>query len=143
MGVVNTPEALRMARERGYDLVLIAPSATPPVARLADLGKLKYESRKKEKEARKAQRGGTLKEVKISPKIAQHDFEVRVAKAKECLEKRHKVKVSMFFRGRENAHRELGRRVMDRLVEAVADFGKAEAPPKRIGKNLFIVLSPK
>ena len=87
-----------MARERGYDLVMIAPTATPPVCRIGDYGKLKYELNKREKEARKTQRGGEVKEVKLSVKIAQHDFEVRAAKAREVLEKKNKVKVSMFFR---------------------------------------------
>ncbi|MFH1347397.1 MAG: translation initiation factor IF-3, partial [Candidatus Margulisiibacteriota bacterium] len=108
LGVVPTPEALTMARERGFDLVLISPGANPPVARITDVGKLKYEDSKKEKEARKSQKGGGLKEVKISPTIAQHDFEVRLKKTREFLEKRNKVKVSMFFRGRWMAHVDLG-----------------------------------
>lgn len=141
--MVSTPEALRLARERGFDLVLVAPAAKPPVARIADYGKLKYELNKKEKEARKAQRGGGLKEVKLSPKIAQHDFEVRVKKTREFLEKRHKVKVSMFFRGREMAHVDLGMKVIDRMVEAVADLGKPEGAPKRFGKNFIVIIAPK
>jgi translation initiation factor IF-3 len=132
-----------MARERGYDLVLISPNAKPPVCRIADVGKLKYELSKQEKAARKGQRGGGLKEVKLSPKIAVHDYNVRLAKARECLEKKYKVKVSMFFRGRENIHVNLGRKVMDRLIEAVADMGKVEAPPKKFGKNLIVVIAPK
>ena len=125
------------------DLVLIAPGAKPPVCRIADHGKLKYELAKKEKEARKAQKGGGLKEVKLSPKIAQHDFEVRLKKTREFLEKRHKVKVSMFFRGRWMAHVDLGMKVMDRMMEAVADLGKPEAAPKRFGKNFIVIIAPK
>jgi len=140
---VSTPEALKLARERGFDLVLVSPTANPPVCRIADVGKLKYEVAKKEKEARKAQKGGGLKEVKLSPKIAQHDFEVRVKKARECLEKRHKVKVSMFFRGRWMAHVDLGMKVMDRMIEAVSDLGKPEAAPKRFGKNFIVIIAPK
>ena len=132
-----------MARERGYDLVLISPTANPPVCRIADTGKLKYEERKKEKEVRKSQRGGGLKEIKLSLKIAQHDFDVRVAKAKECLEKRHKVKVSMFFRGREMAHMDLGMKIMNRMVDAVAELGTVESPPRRYGKNIVIIVAPK
>lgn len=132
-----------MARERGFDLVLIAPGAKPPVCRIADYGKLKYELNKKEKEARKAQRGGGLKEVKLSPKIAQHDFEVRLKKAREFLEKKNKVKVSMFFRGRWMAHVALGMKTMDRLIEQVADLGKPEGRPKRFGKNFIVIISPK
>jgi translation initiation factor IF-3 len=132
-----------LARERGFDLVLIAPGARPPVCRIADYGKLKYELNKKEKEARKAQRGGGLKEVKLSPKIAQHDYEVRLKKAREFLEKKHKVKVSMFFRGRWMAHVDLGMKVMERLVADVADLGRPEGRPKRFGKNFVIIISPK
>ncbi len=112
------------------------------MARIADYGKLKYELSKKEKEARKASKTGTVKEVKLSLKIAQHDFDVRVEKTKELLNKGHKVKVSVFFRGRERAHVDLGRKVMDRLVETVAELGQAEAPPKLEGKNLSVLLSP-
>lgn len=125
------------------DLVLVSPAANPPVARIADYGKLKYELNKKDKEARKGQRGGTLKEVKLSPKIATHDYEVRVRKTRELLEKKHKVKVTMFFKGREMSHSELGMKVMQRLVEALTDIGKVEEPPKRLGKNIFIVMAPK
>jgi translation initiation factor IF-3 len=141
--VVPVPDALRLARERGYDLVLISPTAQPPVCRIADVGKLKYELNKREKEARKAQKGGGLKEVKLSPKIAQHDFEVRVKKTREFLEKKHKVKVSMFFRGRWMAHVDLGMKVMERMCEEVADLGKPESPPKRFGKNFIVIIAPK
>lgn len=132
-----------MAKERGFDLVLISPGAVPPVCRIADCGKLKYELAKKEKEARKSQKGGGLKEVKISPKIADHDFNVRLKKARESLEKRHKVKVSMFFRGRWMAHVDLGMKIMDRMIEAVADLGKPESRPKKFGKNFVVIISPK
>lgn len=141
--MVQTLDALRMARERGFDLVLVSPGAKPPVCRIADYGKLKYELNKKEKEARKAQRGGGLKEVKISPKIAQHDYEVRLRKAREFLEKRNKVKVSMFFRGRWMAHVDLGMKVMDRLIEDIADLGKPEGRPRRFGKNFIVIVAPK
>lgn len=132
-----------IAREKELDLILVAASATPPVCRISNYGKLKYELNKKEKEARKAQKGGDIKEVKLSPKIAPHDFEVRVRKAREFLEKRNKVKASIFFRGRWMAHVDLGMQVMDRLVEAVADLGKPETPPKRFGKNFVVIIAPK
>lgn len=141
--MVATLEALRLAREQGIDLVLIAPASKPPVARLADYGRLRYELSKKEKESRKASKTGTIKEVKLSSKIAQHDFDVRVAKAKELLVKGFKVKINIMFRGREMAHTDLGRKVLDRLVEAVAEVGKAEAPPKMEGRNLNLMLGPK
>ena len=139
----TTPDALRLARERGLDLVLIAPASKPPVARIADYGKMKYELSKKDKETRKSSKAGTVKEVKLSPKIAQHDFDVRVEKSKELLAKGHKVKISIFFRGREMAHVDLGRRVMDRMVVALAEDGKPEANPKLEGKNLSMLMSPK
>ena len=132
-----------MARERGLDLVLIAPSSKPPVARIADYGKLKYELSKKEKEAHKASKSQTLKEIKLSVKIAQHDFDVRVAKTKELLGKGHKVKVNILFRGREMAHKDLGMKVMERLIEAIADTGKPEMAPKFEGRNLNLILSLK
>jgi translation initiation factor IF-3 len=132
-----------MARERGLDLVLIAPSSKPPVARIADYGKLKYELSKKEKEAHKASKSQTLKEIKLSVKIAQHDFDVRVAKTKELLSKGHKVKVNILFRGREMAHKDLGMKVMERLIEAIADTGKPEMSPKFEGRNLNLILSSK
>lgn len=122
---------------------MVSPTATPPVCRIADYGKLKYELNKREKEARKAQKGGGLKEVKLSPKIAQHDFEVRVKKTREFLEKKHKVKVSMFFRGRWMAHVDLGMKVMEKMCEEVADLGKPESPPKRFGKNFIVIIAPK
>jgi translation initiation factor IF-3 len=132
-----------LARERGYDLVLVSPTAQPPVCRIADQGKLKYELAKKEKEARKAQKGGGLKEVKLSPKIAEHDYQVRLKKSREFLEKRHKVKVSMFFRGRWMAHVDLGMKIMDKLIADVADLGKPEGRAKRFGKNFIVIISPK
>lgn len=143
LGVLSIPDAIKIARERGYDLVLVSPTAKPPVCRIADIGKLKYEASKKEKEARKSQKGGLLKEVKLSPKIAAHDFEVRVSKTRECLDKRNKVKVSLYFRGRENMHVDIGRQVMEKMIERVADVGKAEDIPRKIGKNMFVIISPK
>jgi len=134
---------LRLARERGLDLILIAATSKPPVARIGDYGKLKYELAKKEKEARKSSKSGTVKEVKLSPKIAQHDFDVRVDKAKELLAKGHKVKINIFFRGREMAHVDYGRKVLDRMIEALAEVGKTEAPPKMEGKNLNLLIGPK
>lgn len=134
---------MRLARERGLDLVMIAPTAKPPVAKIADFGKLRYEQEKKEKEARKGSRAGGMKEIKLSSKIAQHDFEVRVDKTKELLAKGFKVKVNIMFRGREMTHTDLGKAVMARMVEAVGEAGKADAPPKLEGRNLNLMLSPK
>lgn len=142
IGIVPTSEALRIARERGLDLVLISPVSKPPVARIADYGKLKYELSKKEKEARKTSKAGTIKEIKISSKIAQHDFDTRITKAKELLKKGYKVKFNLMFRGREVTHFEIGKRVMDQVVEALTSDGKPEAPAKLEGKNLSLIIIP-
>ncbi|MBI5078901.1 translation initiation factor IF-3 [Candidatus Saganbacteria bacterium] len=143
LGVIPTFEALRAARERGCDLVLIAPAAKPPVARLADYGKFKYELTKKEKEARKTSKSGIIKEVKLSSKIARHDFEVRVEKANELLTKGYKVKVNLMFRGREMTHVDLGRAVLNRMIEATVNAGTPEATPKMEGRSLNLILVPK
>jgi len=132
-----------MARELGLDLVLISPGSTPPVCRIADCGKLKYELSKKAKEARKSQKAGVLKEVKLSPKIAQHDFDVRERRVREFIGKKFKVKLSMFFRGRENIHVEVGMKVMTRILDLLADVARVEGPPKKIGKILLAILAPK
>lgn len=112
------------------------------MARIGDYGKLKYDLAKKDKEARKSAKSGTLKEVKLSPKIADHDFNVRLEKTKELLARGHKVKATIMFRGREMAHVGLGRVVLDRLIAAIGEHGKADAPSKMEGKNLFAILSP-
>jgi len=142
VGVVKTAEALRMAREKDLDLILISPGARPAVAKLGDFGKYKYELRKHEKEVRKSQKATVLKEVKLSPKIGQHDLQVRINRTREFLEKRHKVKVSVFFRGREMAHKEIGRRVMYKLVEAVKDMGTPEGRDRFEGRNLILLIVP-
>ncbi len=121
---------------------MIAPASKPPVARIADYGKLKYELAKKEKESRKSTKAGTIKEVKLSPKIAQHDFDVRVDKTRELIDKGYKVKIVIMFRGREMAHINLGRRVLDRVLDAVKEVAKAETASKLEGKNLHLMLSP-
>lgn len=142
LGIMPLPAALSAARGRGLDLVLISPDANPPVCRISDVGKLKYEESKREKEARKAQRGGVLKEIKLSAKIAQHDLAVRIQKVRECLEKKNKVKATLQFRGREMMHTELGRKVMEKLLGAVTDIGKVESPPKLLGKLLIAIIVP-
>ncbi len=143
LGVKRTSEALTMAVEKGVDLILISPGASPPVARLADYGKFKYEIIKHEKEAKKSQKASVLKEVKLTPKIGEHDLNVRIGKTREILEKKGKVKISVYFRGREVTHREYGERVLNRLVDAVAELGKPEAPPKIEGRNMVLLLVPK
>ncbi|KAF0135055.1 MAG: translation initiation factor IF-3 [Candidatus Saganbacteria bacterium] len=143
LGIQKTFDALRMAREKGLDLILISPNANPPVAKITDFGKFRYEIAKHEKEAKKSQKAVILKEIKLTPKIGEHDLNVRIAKTIECLQKRNKVKVNVFFRGREVTHKEFGERVLNKLVEASAEFGKPEAPAKIEGRNMVLVLVPK
>ena len=134
---------MKLARERSLDLVLIAPASKPPVARIADYGKLRYELQKKEKEGRKSSKGGITKEIKLSQKIAQHDFDVRAEKTKELLAKGFKVKINIMFRGREMAHKDLGHKLLARFLESLGEAAKIEAPPKMEGRNLNMLLGPK
>jgi len=143
LGVKRTTDALMIAREKGVDLILISPNAVPPVARLGDYGKFRYEIIKHEKVAKKSQRASVVKEVKLTPKIGEHDLEVRIEKTRESLLKKNKVKVNVFFKGREITHKEFGARVMNRLVEAVAEVGRPEAPAKFEGRNMVLLLVPK
>ncbi len=124
------------------DLILVAPSEKVPVCRIGDYGKFKYELIKKEKEAKKAHRGGVIKELKITPKIDEHDFQVRVNRSKEFLEKGYKVKVTLTFRGREVVHKEIGERLISRLSQAISEKGIPEGPPKLEGKNLILIFAP-
>ena len=143
LGVTKTMDALRLAREQGLDLILISPTASPPVAKLADFGKFKYEQTKHDKVAKKAQKASVIKEVKLTPKIGEHDLQVRISRSREFLGKRNRVKVSVFFRGREVTHKEYGRKVLDKLVLAVADIGVPEGIPKMEGRNMVLLIVPK
>lgn len=143
LGVMPTLEAISKAAEEGLDLVLISSEANPPVCRIADIGKLRYEQEKKEKKSRKGSKGGQLKEIKMFPKIGMHDFEVKAIHAKEFLEKRFKVKVTLMFRGREATHPEIGRRLIEKMVEYVAEVGKPEGPTTHEGRSMITIISPK
>lgn len=143
LGVVKTVDAQRLAREQGLDLILISPTASPPVARISDFGKFKYEQTKHDKVAKKAQKASIIKEVKLTPKIGEHDLMVRVSRSREFLAKKNRVKVSVFFRGREVTHKEYGRKVLDKLVLAVADIGVPEGTPKMEGRNMVLLVVPK
>jgi len=143
VGVVKTFDALRMAKEQELDLVLISPQTVPPVARILDFGKFKYEQTKHDKGTKKSKSSSGIKEVKLTVKIGEHDFLVRVTKAREFLEKKQRVKVSLYFKGREVTHREFGDRVLSRFLEAVIDLGKQESPIKLEGRNLVLQLVPK
>jgi translation initiation factor IF-3 len=142
LGVVTIDKAMEVALDRGLDLVKIAPKAEPPVCRVMDYGKFRFEQAKKEKEARKNQKIVDIKEVRLSSKIDVHDYEVRVKAAKKFLEDGDKVKAAIRFRGREMAHTEIGLTVMQRFAESVAEFGTVEKPAKLEGRQMLMFIAP-
>ncbi|MCG0238470.1 MAG: translation initiation factor IF-3 [Firmicutes bacterium] len=143
IGILPLREALRIAADRGLDLVEVAPQARPPVCRLMDYGKYKYEQSKREREARKKQKVIDIKEIKMRPNIEDHDFEVRVRNAERFLRDGDKVKATIMFRGREIVHADLGKAVLDRLYERVKDLCVVERPAKVEGRNMIMILAPK
>ena len=141
LGVLPTPEAIRLAQERGYDLVEVAPMAVPPVVRLLDYGQYKYDAAKKEKEARRHQRSVDFKEIRLKPKIGQGDFDTKVRRAIQFLEDGDRVKVACQFRGRELSHANLGRDLLTKFAELVKDHGAVERQPLLEGKSMSIVIA--
>ena len=142
-GVVSINEALVAAEEAGLDLVEIVPGAQPPVCKLADLGKMKYEAQKKANEARKRQRVIEIKEIKMRPNIDDHDYETKMKAARRFFEEGDKVKVTLRFRGREMAHMELGMQLLNRVKEDLTELAKVEAEPKLEGRQMMMVLAPR
>ena len=142
LGVMGLNEALALARARGVDLVEIAATATPPVCRVVDFGKYRYEQAKKEKETKKHQHANKVKEIQLSANIDPHDFGVKLQHAIDFLCEDMKVKVSLRFRGREMAHQEFGFGQVNRFIKDVAPWGHPDSPPKLIGKGLNVMLSP-
>lgn len=138
LGVMRTAEAMRLAQERGLDLVEVAPLASPPVARLLDFGQYKYELTKREKEAKRKQRSITFKEVRLKPKIGVGDFDTKVRRAVEFLEEGDRVKISVQFRGRELTHPQIGRDLLDKFAEQIKEHGVVERPPLLEGKSMHI-----
>lgn len=143
VGVVTIKEALDMATEAGLDLVEIAPASKPPVCKIIDYGKYRYDQTKREKESKKAQHQIKVKEVKLKPNIDTHDFNTKVRRAREFLTKGNKVKITCTFRGREMAHPELGENLVDNFCESLSDVSQVESPPKRMGKILSVVVAPR
>lgn len=143
LGVMQTRDALRVARERGLDLVEVAPTAQPPVCRIIDFGKYQYEAKKKANEAKKKQVIITVKEVKFRPGTDEHDYNFKMKHAREWLEEGDKVKATIFFRGREITHRELGAELLQRLETDLKDLGDVEARPRMEGNQMFLVFQPK
>ena len=142
MGVFSLADALTMARQHGVDLVEIAPNATPPVCRLVDYGKFRYEQSKKEKEAKKHQHANKVKEIQLSPSIDPHDFGVKLNHAIEFLCEEMKVKVTLRFRGRELAHKEFGFQQVEKFLRDLAAYGHPDSDAKLIGKGIVVMLSP-
>ncbi len=143
LGIVSIQQAMDTAMQRGLDLVKIAPKAEPPVCRVMDYGKFRFEQAKKEKEARKNQKVVDIKEVRLSAKIDVADFNVRVKQAEKFLKGGDKVKASIRFRGREMAHTDIGLTVMQRFAEACAEFGTVEKAAKLEGRQMLMFIAPK
>lgn len=143
LGILPVEQALAMAEEKGLDLVEVAPTARPPVCRIMDYGKFKYEEARKARQARKRQHQILIKEVKFRPGIEEHDFDFKVRHARRFLEEGNKVKATMMFRGRQMAHPELGREVLARVAEAVDEVGRVESAPLMEGRNMTMILAPK
>lgn len=143
LGIMQVRDALQMAIEQNLDLVEVAPTARPPVCRIMDYGKFKYEQQKRDKEAKKKQKIVTIKEVKLRPNIEDHDFDVKKKNALRFLEDGDKVKVTIMFRGRELSHPELGRFLLVRMAKELADIANVERDPKLEGKNMIMILNPK
>ena len=142
LGVKSRQEALEIAQNANLDLVLVAPNAKPPVCRIMDYGKYRYEQQKKEKEARKKQTTIKVKEVRLSPGIEEHDFNTKLRNARKFLEKGDKVKASVRFRGRAITHKELGQKVLERMAEECKDVAQVETKPKMEGRSMFLMLAP-
>lgn len=142
VGVITIQQAQALADADSLDLVEISPTAQPPVCRVVDYGKFRYQQTKREKENKKAQHQVKIKEIKVKPNTDQHDLETKLKHAREFIEKGNKVRITCMFRGREMAHPEIGRRVVQKLVDGLADMATPEAMPKQMGRNLSVTLSP-
>ena len=143
LGIVPLDEANFRAEEVHLDLVMISPNAEPPVCRLMDYGKYRYEAIKKQREQRKNQKSTETREIRLSPRIDSHDLETKAKKAIEILQGGDKIKVSVRFRGRELGHTEYGKEVLDQLLDLIADYGQVDKSPKMEGRSMVMFLSPK
>jgi translation initiation factor IF-3 len=143
LGIVNIREALRIAQEHELDVVNVAPTAKPPVCKIMDYGRYRYEQSKREKESRRNQKTIDVKEVKMRPTIDEHDFQVKLKNAYRFLADGDKVKVTITFRGREITHADLAHKLMNRIAQEVAELGSVERKPKVEGRNMIMILTPK
>lgn len=143
LGILPTPDAFRRAQELGYDLVEVAPTSQPPVCRIMDYGKYKYELQKKEHQSRKHQKSTQVKEIKLRPRTDRHDLEIKIRQIKGFLTEGNKTKVTVTFRGREMANQEMGRTMMKTVVQEIADVGTVEYAPRMEGRSLIMIVAPK
>ncbi len=143
MGVMKTADAIAQAEAQGLDLVEVSPNTDPPVCKILDYGKFKYEAQKKKNEAKKKQKIIEVKEIKLRPNIDEHDYQVKMRNVQKFLDEGDKVKVTMRFRGREMAHQELGVNVLNRVRDDTEDVAKIEAFPKLEGRQMIMVIAPK
>lgn len=143
MGIFPRELALKKTQEYDLDLVEVAPGAQPSVCRIMDFAKYKYEQEKREREAKKHQKHSQLKEIRISPRIDNHDYQIKLKHIQEFLEKGHKVRIRMLFRGREVAHQEVGRKLIEKLITDIARLGKVDKSPHMLGRVLILILGPK
>jgi len=143
LGIVTLKEALAIAAKAGLDLVEIAPNATPPVCRIMDYGKYRYQQSKKLQDARKSQTTIQVKEIRLRPKTEEHDLDVKIKHIKKFLQQNDKVKITMMFRGREIAYTDLGRKIMETVRDSLTDVGVVEMQPKLEGRNMIMMVIPK
>jgi translation initiation factor IF-3 len=143
LGILTLKEALTIAAKAGLDLVEIAPNAEPPVCRIMDYGKYRYQQSKKLQDARKSQTTIQIKEIRLRPKTEEHDLEVKIRHIKKFLQQNDKVKITMMFRGREIAYSDLGRKIMETIRDALGDVGAVEMQPKLEGRNMIMVVVPR
>ncbi len=142
IGILPLAQAINLARQHGLDLVEVAPNANPPVCKIVDYGKFRYEQSKKERESKKHQQSSKLKEIQLRPTIDQHDFEIKLARAIGFLCDDMKVKIVLRFRGREMAHQEIGREVVERFLKELTPYGKAAESPRQSGRTIQVVVNP-
>src|SRR5437867_3273789 len=143
LGIMSPEAALKMAEEEGFDLVEVAPDAVPPVCRIMDFGKYRYQLNKKAQESRKKQKQIVVKEVKFRPKTDEHDYQFKKNNISRFIGKSNKVKVSVMFRGREHQHREIGQRILDRIKIELEEVAVVESPPRMEGPILYMMMAPK
>jgi translation initiation factor IF-3 len=143
LGIMPPPQALAIAKQKGLDLVEISPTAVPPVCRIMDFGKYQYQEQKRAREARRHQKVIEVKEIKFRPKVDEHDYQFKKKHIERFLGEGDKVKATIFFRGRENAHPEIGRRILERLIEDISEIGTVEQEPQKEGNQLHTILAPK